>query len=355
MTVLNELKIEERLTLKAASFHIPLKGGFELTPLCNMNCSMCYIRLTPEEMKKQGTLKSADEWISIAKEMKESGTLFILLTGGEPFLYHDFIPLYKGLKELGMSITINTNATNMTDEIVEVLSKDQPRRVNITLYGASNETYEKLCHMPDGFDKTIKGIKRLLDKNISIKLNASIVPENVHEIEKLQEIADHYDLPIKMDTYMYPNRKISRLTPQQAANVSLKIKKRQMTPQQYESYRQQTLLDAKEGKMKIETSCLASKCSFWIRWNGEMTPCVFMKKPAVDVFQKGFEASWKKLIQESQNILLLPHECQNCDKRKVCQVCYACVYCENEDPNQTPSYMCQYTEEIIKELEGDIE
>ena len=31
--------------------------------------------------------------------------------------------------------------------------ENKPRRINITLYGASNETYERLYHYPGGFDK----------------------------------------------------------------------------------------------------------------------------------------------------------------------------------------------------------
>ena len=138
------LKIEEKLVTKATIANIPIGGTFELLPLCNMNCDMCFIRLSKSEMNRIGTLKSADEWLRIAKEMKEAGTLFVLLTGGEPFLYPEFIKLYQGLKKLGMIITINTNATLVTEEIAQVLGKDKPRRVNITLYGASNKTYEKL-------------------------------------------------------------------------------------------------------------------------------------------------------------------------------------------------------------------
>ena len=37
-------KIEERIVIKATQANIPLGGTFELTPLCNMNCDMCFIR-----------------------------------------------------------------------------------------------------------------------------------------------------------------------------------------------------------------------------------------------------------------------------------------------------------------------
>ena len=147
------------MLLNARGKRIPLNGSIELLPLCNMNCDMCFIRLDKNEMNKIGQLKSADEWLKIAEQMRNAGTLFVLLTGGEPFLYPEFIKLYQGLRKLGMIITINTNGTMVTEEIASVLGKDKPRRVNITLYGASNKTYEKLCHNPKGFDQTIKAIE----------------------------------------------------------------------------------------------------------------------------------------------------------------------------------------------------
>ena len=76
-----------------------------------MNCDMCYIRLSPSEMEAQGRLRSLEEWSQAAEEIKNAGTLFLLLTGGEPLLYPEFKQLYLKLKDMGFVITINTNGT----------------------------------------------------------------------------------------------------------------------------------------------------------------------------------------------------------------------------------------------------
>ena len=52
-------------------------------------------------MESQGRLKTAAEWLKLAQEAKEAGMLFLLLTGGEPFLYPEFWELYGELKEMG--------------------------------------------------------------------------------------------------------------------------------------------------------------------------------------------------------------------------------------------------------------
>ena len=125
--------LERQLFDKAGKEKIPIYGILELLPLCNMNCKMCYVRMEKKEMEKKGKLRTAPEWLTLAKEMKDNGTLFVLLTGGEPLLYKEFKELYLGLKELGMIITINTNGTLIDEEWAEFFRKNKPRRINITL------------------------------------------------------------------------------------------------------------------------------------------------------------------------------------------------------------------------------
>ena len=355
------LKIEEKLVTKATLANIPLGGTFELLPLCNMNCDMCFIRLDKNEMNKIGQLKSADEWLKVAQQMRNAGTLFVLLTGGEPFLYPEFIKLYEGLRKLGMIIAINTNGTMVTEEIASVLGKDKPRRVNITLYGASNETYNKLCHNPKGFDQTIKGIELLLKHKIDIKLNGSIVPENVNEIDKLQNIANKYGLYMKMDTYMYPTsrerlkpfRQDARLNHKDAAKASVHIKKIQESEESFNSYKDYMLSNCNSAQPLTEcgVNCRAGKSAFWITWYGDMTPCIFLKKPGINVFENSFDECWKYIVKETKKVHL-PKACMSCKKRDVCQVCAASTYCETGNYDEAPEYMCHYIDEILNELRG---
>ena len=53
-------RAEKMLQIKADQEKIPLGGSLELLPLCNMNCKMCYVRQTREEMAAQGTMLSCD-------------------------------------------------------------------------------------------------------------------------------------------------------------------------------------------------------------------------------------------------------------------------------------------------------
>ena len=103
--------MELAMMRKAAAMRRPIHGSLELTPLCNMNCDMCYIRLSPTEMAARGKLRTVNEWIALSEQMQRAGVLFLLLTGGEPLLYPGFKELFTHLKKAGMILTVNTNGT----------------------------------------------------------------------------------------------------------------------------------------------------------------------------------------------------------------------------------------------------
>lgn len=154
-------KLEKRLIAKAVVSQIPLFASFKLTPYCNLNCNMCFIRMNKKEIKKCGGIKDIHFWIKTAEELKRLGTPFILLTGGESLLYPHFNELYSTLKGMGFIVTINTNGTCITEKTIRIFTRQKPRRVNVTLYGASTETYQTLCHNQTGLKLTIEGIKNL--------------------------------------------------------------------------------------------------------------------------------------------------------------------------------------------------
>ena len=85
-----EPMLTEYLHRKASITKTPISGTFELSPLCNMECKMCYIKMSKEKQESIARLRTKEEWLNLAKEARNEGMLFLLLTGGEPFLVKDF-------------------------------------------------------------------------------------------------------------------------------------------------------------------------------------------------------------------------------------------------------------------------
>ena len=170
ITIPVESKLTEYLHTKAAWAGIPLNGTFELTPCCNMACKMCYVRMTKQQQEQIAPLRTAGEWLALAEEAKKQGMVYLLLTGGEPFLRPDFHEILSGLNKMGLFVSINSNGTLIDEEVISWLKQAPPTRVNVTLYGASDATYERLCGNPKGYTQAVRGIRLLKDAGFVVRL-----------------------------------------------------------------------------------------------------------------------------------------------------------------------------------------
>ena len=112
---------------------IPVSGTFELTPRCNLSCKMCYIHMSAEEQRQRGNELTTEEWLHIARQAVKAGMIYLLLTGGEPMLRPDFVDIYREIIKMGVVISVNTNATLVTPEIVECFKQHPPECVHGTL------------------------------------------------------------------------------------------------------------------------------------------------------------------------------------------------------------------------------
>ncbi|MBR4034546.1 MAG: radical SAM protein, partial [Clostridia bacterium] len=196
--------IRRTLTKRCARLGIPVSGTFELTPRCNLRCKMCYVRLTPEQMKPLGKERTAAEWLAVAREAVDAGMTFLLITGGEPTLREDFSMIYSGLVKMGLSISVNTNGTLFTPEIRELWHEYPPAQVNVTLYGTCRDDYERLCGVPDAFDRVIEGLDWLQSEGILVHLNTTVTPVNLSHWEEIEEFAKERGLDLRMTAYCFP-------------------------------------------------------------------------------------------------------------------------------------------------------
>ena len=348
----NFTTIERQMMSRAGRLHIPINGSIELLPLCNMNCDMCYVRLSPEEMKVKGRLRSTDEWISIAEEMKESGVLYLLLTGGEPLLYPGFRKLFLQLQSLGMVLTINTNGTLIDKDWVDFFAAHKPRRINITLYGASEASYEVLCHYGAGFQRVIRAVNLLKEADIDVKLSTSLTRKNLHDLEAMHDLAEELGVPLHTDTYMMPSTRERtlpyayqvRLDPEQAARARIYALRREFGEEGWAQYRARCIFEVEnilpeEGP--YHNTCHAGKCSFTINWQGDIHPCVVVDHPSASVFEVGFEQAWQQVSSAFRGYTMT-ESCSSCNLRPVCRTCLACAALETGDYKGLPRYMCDY-------------
>ena len=369
-----EPRLTEFLHRKASITSTPISGTFELSPLCNMDCKMCYIKMSKEKQESIARLRTKDEWLELAKDAKDKGMLFLLLTGGEPFLVKDFKELYIELHKMGFCLSINSNGTMINEDVIKWLKHYPPTRINMTLYGASDETYARLCDNPKGFTQVKAALGLLKENNIQVKLNCSVTPYNKDDLREMMKFAQDNDLIIQATSYMFPPlRKDStqigqnnRFSPNDASLYGAYISAYSNGFDNFKAYvesGQIELYDTDDDCGIIEGDsmrCRAGITSFWMTWEGKMLPCGMIPDEGKDPWEVGFDSAWENAKNIVKDIKL-PVECAGCGKKERCKACAAMVYTETGSYDKVPQYRCEMTnfyqdacQKVLCELEDEM-
>lgn len=358
------MKILDKLYAKAGRERIPLAGSFELLPMCNLSCKMCYVRKSAEEVKALGGLLAKETWLEIAKNATKEGMLNLLLTGGEPFLYPDFQEILEKTMSMGLQVSINTNGTMIDEKMAKWLRVHRPVRMNITLYGASEDTYQSLCGNGEAYERMRNAVQWLKENEIPVKFNTSITPHNVHDLAKMIAFAKEQGSLIQVATYMFPPvrrdsamvGKNDRLSPEEAAKAKVEADYLQSDPKWFLSQAERLshfvpLTDEmlqKQAKLDgHEMTCRAGRCTFWVDWQGRMGNCGMYSAEKYSLKQYTVAEAWEKVVRDT-NEIKYSAVCTNCPNFRICHSCISMVYNETGDIHGRPEYICKMTEASAK-------
>ena len=179
-----------------------MQGNIEITNVCNFQCKHCYcIR-----RKSDDSFISLQKFKDIGRLLKDTNALIVYLTGGEPFIIKDFNRYYLELIENGFLTGIMTNGSLISDEQLTLLKYYPPYNIEISVYGMSDITYEMVCGKGKGeyFNKVIKSIKSLQERNISIMIKYVLMKQNLKDLDKFIEFSVQENLRYEIKPAMLP-------------------------------------------------------------------------------------------------------------------------------------------------------
>ena len=355
-----EPQISRYLHARGARLGLPIGGNFELTARCNFDCPMCYVHLHQDDIDARGRELTAQQWIELGRQAKEAGMMFLLLTGGEPFVRKDFFEIYDALKEMGLMISINSNGSMLEGKILERFLENPPFRFNISLYGGSNETYRNMCGLPV-YDQVKENIRALRQAGVDVCLSLSITPYNSQDLPQIYADAVELDVNVRASSYMYPPIRVNgeeygvgnRLSAEESAACSVAWDCLRFSPEEFavRAENMAKLINTDPDGCSVETGegiqCRAGSTSFWMTWDGKMTPCGMMTAPVVYPLETGFDAAWEELRRQTRQIRT-PAKCVSCDYKDICGACAAVCYTETGHFEQVPEYMCRRAKEIVR-------
>lgn len=167
---------------------IPFSGSFELTYRCNMRCVHCY--QGDRRFDHQPAELTTAEIFRITDEIAAEGCLYLLITGGEPFLRPDLYDILRYIKRKGILVTLFTNGTRIDQAAVDRLLGCVPNKIEITLYGLTQETYERVTGIPGSHRRCMQGIELLHKHNIPFALKTMVMTTNFHELAGMKAYAE---------------------------------------------------------------------------------------------------------------------------------------------------------------------
>jgi len=331
----------------AAANRTPTRAAIEVTHRCNNNCVQCYNNLSLNDKEARCKELTYEEHCRILDEISALGCLWLLFTGGEIFVRKDFLGIYTYAKQKGLLITLFTNGTLITPEIADYLVQYRPFAIEITLYGNTQQTYEKVTGIPGSFARCMRGIQLLMKRELPLKLKAMAITSNKHELWDLKRfVEDDLGLEFKFDAMLSPRCDFSqsplevRLSPEAVVKLDLQ------DPARVNAWRDLVNRNNKSRNV-LENSEAIWQCSsglntFAIDPYGMLRMCVISQNDGYDLRNGNFQEGWEHfLYQLRQTKISKQTKCVTCLIGDMCGMCPANAALECRDEEEPVDFLCQ--------------
>lgn len=340
------------LEAKARKSGIPIHGQFELTPLCNLNCGMCYVHLTREQMQEQPLL-TPEQWKELMRQAFESGMFQATLTGGECLAYPGFEELYLYLHSLGCEVDVLTNGSLLDAARVRFFEEHPPALIQITLYGPNEDVYERVTGRRV-FRTVLENIRRIREAHLPLSLTITpnhLLGEDVFETIRLAaSITDN--LFINTSLFIPPD--------QPWRGQSIQDPEAEYYARLLRFYKElhgSRIQGCPENELPVPGGpfqtcdekglmCGGGRSGFLIDWKGEMRICNRLE-PKSFPLRDGFPEAWRFIHEKAENWPRTA-KCRGCAFEKVCSNC-AAERMKYAEPGKLPEGLCQKTRYLVSQ------
>ena len=336
----------DALRNRAAAEGLPLHATLALTHRCPFRCIHCYVR--PGERAGEKEL-STDDWLALAREAADAGCFSVLLTGGEPLLREDFAEIYLGIRKLGIHAMLFTNASRVDARVIETLCAAPPRLIEVTVYGATPETYQAVTGCAMAHAEARRGIALLREAGLPVRLKTVLMQPNRHEFEAIRAMAVPGEPPVRYDAAIQPRFPgdvgVAALRVPPGEVAELEARAIPELPAEWRAQKSRQTPSPVGGNSSLY-ACAAGAISFYCSADGLVQPCVSAVRHGIRYERGRLLEAFRRTRQAVRSLRApLGQPCIACEDRVFCGSCppIAELDCGNEAGTFT--YACQLARE----------
>ncbi len=312
----------------------------EVTGRCNLNCIHCEVR--GGEAEADPPLAQIYRMINSIATVPEFRML--VLTGGEPLLRKDIYDIVKYAKDIGFEVTIATNGTLISREAARRLSSLDITGVAISLDFMEPELQDRFRGKHGAWKKALEGMENAVREGLYLQVNIALSRLNLQELPQLLRFADELGSCVVLLYQFQPFgrgslREEIALTPAEflkvieAASSLQRELKTLVVPvglPEYFAY----LAGKAPLLSKMFRGCIAGRGMFYVKWYGDVWPCVFLQTSVGNILEKRALEIWKEseLLAKLRDRSNFGEPCRSCQHRENCGGCRSRAYLLTGDP-----------------------
>jgi len=317
--------------------------AWEVTRNCNLNCVHCRAAATRGPYTGELDTPSA---LRLLDQIEKVGNPIIILTGGEPLLRPDIFEIARYGTDKGLRMVMAPNGTLITEAVAKKMADAGIQRISISLDGATKESHDQFRGVEGAFDEALKGLSMARDAGIEFQINTTITQTNLHEIEKIQDLAielgaaaHHIFLLVPTGRGKYiVDKEINADEYEKTLNwfydrsklTSMQLKAT-CAPHYYRILRQRSkeegvsLSFETHGMDAVTRGCLGGTSFCFISHRGVVQPCGFLALNCGDITKDAFDNVWQnsEIFLTLRDFNNLKGKCGKCQYKRVCGGCRA--------------------------------
>jgi len=319
--------------------NIPHHGSFELTPLCNLDCKMCYVHLQDPSVRHR--MLSGEQWISLIQQAIDAGMMEALLTGGEAMTHPAFWDIYMYLINHGIVTHVKTNGLLLNEEAIKRFQDYPPIKLDISLYGCDSESYVAVTGV-DAYEQVVSHIRKAVEAGLTIQIMVTPSSYMSPWTERVMKLAKSFGVSVMVndsliEAHENTGRKKADFDLSFEEDLIIKEKTKEMFPPLYSADDHEFFMKRRNRPMLSEKGlyCSAGRSGFAINWDGVMVPCLSFPRDVVCAYPlcDGFLQAWREVNKGVKNYEV-PKACHSCELNGKCH------YCPMRHPKGAAKHQC---------------